>query len=144
MLEQMPAVGGGHDTRTGGCLNADVILWEVYTGAGSWQNLWREEVTVEQVCCQDLWLCEVFWLECSNPKRHTPQRRFTLEQFVTNCSLWEGLMSERLMEDCVLEEGLHTGAENECVFWEGAGETMCDELTAILFPHSHSTLGGGR
>ena len=32
-----------------------------------------------------------------------------LEQFVKNCSLWEGLTLEKFMEDCLLWEGPHTG-----------------------------------
>ncbi|KAK4810976.1 hypothetical protein QYF61_014448, partial [Mycteria americana] len=33
-----------------------------------------------------------------------------LEQFVKNCSPWEGLMLEKYMEDCIPWEGPHTGA----------------------------------
>lgn len=32
--------------------------WEACTGADSWQDLWREEATPDQVCWQDLWLLE--------------------------------------------------------------------------------------
>ncbi|GAB0182549.1 hypothetical protein GRJ2_000720200 [Grus japonensis] len=44
----------------------------------------------------------------------TPWKRPTLEQFVKNCSLREGLTLEKFMEDCLLWEGPHTGAGEEC------------------------------
>ncbi|KAK4810941.1 hypothetical protein QYF61_013349 [Mycteria americana] len=36
-----------------------------------------------------------------------------LEQFVKNCSPWEGLMLENFVEDCLLWEGPHAGAGEE-------------------------------
>ena len=38
----------------------------------------------------------------------------TLEQFVKNCSPWEGLPLEKFVKDCLLWEGPHTGAGEEC------------------------------
>ncbi|GAB0180645.1 tRNA:m(4)X modification enzyme TRM13 [Grus japonensis] len=35
------------------------------------------------------------------------------EQFMKNCSPWEGLMLEKSMEDCLLWEGPHAGAGAE-------------------------------
>ncbi|GAB0209637.1 EH domain-containing protein 4 [Grus japonensis] len=55
---------------------------------------WREELMLEQVCWQDL----------------GPHGGPMLEQFMKNCSLWEGLMLEKFMKDCLLWEGLHVGA----------------------------------
>ena len=37
-----------------------------------------------------------------------------LEQFVKNCSLWEGLTLEKFVEDCLPWEGPHAGAGEEC------------------------------
>ena len=34
----------------------------------------------------------------------------TLEQFMKNCSPWEGRMLEKFMEDCLPWEGHHAGA----------------------------------
>jgi len=38
----------------------------------------------------------------------------TLEQFVNNCSLWEGLTLEKFVEDCIPWEGPHAGASGDC------------------------------
>ncbi|GAB0209448.1 ubiquitin-conjugating enzyme E2 R2-like [Grus japonensis] len=35
-------------------LKEAVTPWEAHAGAGSWQDLWREEPMLEQVCWQDL------------------------------------------------------------------------------------------
>ena len=37
-----------------------------------------------------------------------------LEQFVKNCSLWEGLTLEKFVKDCLPWEGPHAGAGEEC------------------------------
>jgi len=37
-----------------------------------------------------------------------------MEQFVKNCSPWEGLTLEKFMEDCVPWEGPHAGAGEDC------------------------------
>ena len=37
-----------------------------------------------------------------------------LEQFVKNCSPWEGLTLEKFVEDCLPWEGPHAGAGEEC------------------------------
>jgi len=60
---------------------------------------------------------------------------------VKNCSLWEGAMLEKFMEDCLLWEGPHTGAGEECEE-EGAAETKCDELTTTPIPHPPALLRG--
>ena len=44
----------------------------------------------------------------------TPWMGPTLEQFMKNYSWWEGLMLEKLMEDCLPREGPHTAAWEEC------------------------------
>ncbi|GAB0180460.1 EH domain-containing protein 4 [Grus japonensis] len=59
---------------------------------------WREEPTLEQVCWQDL----------------GPHGGPMLEQFMKNCSLWEGLTLEKFMEDCLPWEGPNAGAGEEC------------------------------
>ncbi|TRZ20227.1 hypothetical protein HGM15179_006903 [Zosterops borbonicus] len=42
-------------------------------------------------------------------KDYIPLKRPTLEQFVMNCSLWESLMLEKSMGDCLLWDGPNTG-----------------------------------
>ena len=44
----------------------------------------------------------------------TPCERPTLEQFVKDCSLWEGLTLEKVVEGCLPQEGPHAGAGAEC------------------------------
>ena len=63
----------------------------------------------------------------------------TPEQFVKNCSPWEGLTLQKFMEDCLPWEGPHAGAGEECEE-KGAAETMCDELTATPIPCSSAPL----
>ncbi|KAK4823757.1 LOW QUALITY PROTEIN: hypothetical protein QYF61_006053 [Mycteria americana] len=73
----------------------------------------------------------------------------TLEQFVKNCSPWEGLTLEKFMEDSVshgrdptLEQGksVRSPPPEE----EGAAETTSDELTATSTPRSPVLLAGRR
>jgi len=45
------------------------------------------------------------------------------------------------MEDCLLWEGPHNGAGEECEE-EGAAETTCDELTTISIPCPPALLRG--
>ena len=59
---------------------------------------WGDEPMLELVCWQDL----------------QPSREPMLEQFVKNCSPWEGLMLEKFFEDCLLWKGPHAGAGEEC------------------------------
>ena len=69
-----------------------------------------------------------------------------LEQFLKNCSLWEGLALEKFMEDCLLWEGPHAGAgeerEESSPEGEGAAETTCDELTTTPIPCPPVPLAG--
>ena len=60
-----------------------------------------------------------------------------------DCSPWEGLTLEKFVEDCLLWEGPHGGAGEECEE-EGSAETMCDELTATPFPRPPAPLAGKR
>ena len=46
------------------------------------------------------------------------------------------------MEVCLLWEGPHAGAGEQCEE-EGAAETTCDELTATPIPRPPALLGGG-
>jgi len=46
-----------------------------------------------------------------------------LEQFVKNCTPWEGLTLEKFVEDCLPWEGPHAVAGEECEE-EGVTETM--------------------
>ncbi|GAB0183654.1 hypothetical protein GRJ2_000830700 [Grus japonensis] len=113
--------------------------WEAHAGASSWQDLWtRGERSLHQSrfagrTCDpvgDPHWSSVLLKVC------TPWERPTLEQFVKNCSLWwvdpgweargppnllyhsppqlEGLTLEKPMEDCLLWQGPHAGAEEEC------------------------------
>jgi len=43
-----------------------------------------------------------------------PWNRPTVEQFMKNCSLWEGLMLDKFIEDYLPWESPHTGAGAEC------------------------------
>lgn len=56
-----------------------------------------------------------------------------LEQFMNNCSLCEGPTLEKFVGDCLLWEGIHSKEEKEREE-EGAAETVYDELTVT--PHS--------
>lgn len=49
-----------------------------------------------------------------------------------NCSLRDGLMMEKFVEDCFLWEGPHTGAREECEEFcrESEQQRQHDELTA--------------
>jgi len=51
-----------------------------------------------------------------------------LEQFVKNCSPWEGVILEKLLKDCVSWERPHAGAGEECEE-EGVAETKRYEVT---------------
>jgi len=63
--------------------------------------------------------------------------------FLKDCSPREGLVLEKLMENCLLWEGPHAGA-GEKYEKEGATETMCDEWTITLIPHPPALLRGRR
>ncbi|GAB0188211.1 EH domain-containing protein 4 [Grus japonensis] len=85
MVEQVDAPEGGCDPM----------------GSPRWSRLlagpvdpWREEPTLEQFGPEGLHL--------------------VLEQFVRNCTPWEGPMMEEFKEDCLVWEGLHAGAGEEC------------------------------
>ncbi|KAK4806968.1 hypothetical protein QYF61_027335 [Mycteria americana] len=67
----------------------------------------------------------------------------TLDQFVKNRSSWEGPTLEKVVKDCLLLEGPHAVAGEECEE-EGAAETPCDELTATPIPYPPALLGGRR
>lgn len=60
-----------------------------------------------------------------------------------NCSPWEGVMLEKLVEECPLWEGPHTGTGEGCgetfPVKEGEAETTHDELT--INSHSPCTTG---
>lgn len=96
------AVSEGPQTRAGGCPKNDVTPWEAHAaGAGSWQDMcthgdkspcwaglmagpmtpWR--IYIGAVCC---------WRTV--PLGKGPM----LEQFVKNCSPWEGLTLEKFVE----------------------------------------------
>jgi len=49
-----PAVCGGPHAGAGACLKEALTPWRARAEAGFWQDLWREEPTLEQVCWQDL------------------------------------------------------------------------------------------
>jgi len=89
MLEQMDAPKGGCDPVGNPC----------------WSRLlpgpvdpWREEPTLEQVCCQDL--------------LYVGDQRWS-SLFLKDCTLWEGPTLEQFMENCSLWEGPHAGAGAE-------------------------------
>lgn len=78
-----------------------------------------------------------------------PVEGLTPEQCVKNCCLWEGLILQNFMGDCLPREGPHSGAGEECEESfpeeEGESETTCDELTIAPTPCPLChCLGGGR
>lgn len=82
-----------------------------------------------------------FWRTAAS---FTQWHRPMLEVFMKDRSLWEGVMLEKLMEDCLPGKGLHTGMGEEFAD-EGAAEAICDELTTTLIPVHLLCLGeGGR
>ncbi|GAB0175689.1 EH domain-containing protein 4 [Grus japonensis] len=110
-----PAAQGGPHAGAGGCPKEAVAPWEARAGAGSWQDLWPHE---ERSPC---------WSRFAG-RTCDPMGDPTLEQSVPeglhpmegthphwkNCSPWEGLMLEKLMEDCLPWEGPQAGAGAEC------------------------------
>ncbi|GAB0186948.1 EH domain-containing protein 4 [Grus japonensis] len=108
-LEQVEAPEGGCDA----------------VGSLQWNKLvagpvapWREEPMLEQVCWQDLRPHGGPMLQLLFLKDCTSWKRLMLEQFMKNCSLWEGregLTLEKLVEDCLPWEEPHAGAGEE---WE--------------------------
>ncbi|GAB0184410.1 zinc finger and BTB domain-containing protein 5 [Grus japonensis] len=87
--------------------------WETCAGAGSWQDPWREEPRLEQVCWQDLWPHGGPTLEQSTPEGlHSVEGthvRAVHEELQT-----VGLMLEKLVDDCLLWEGPCAGVGEEC------------------------------
>ena len=71
-----------------------VTPWEACAGASSWQDLWP----------------------CGERSPHWSRfvGRTCDPVGVKNCSLWEGLTLEKLVEDCLPWEGPHAGAGAEC------------------------------
>ncbi|PKU44760.1 suppression of tumorigenicity 5 protein isoform x4 [Limosa lapponica baueri] len=78
-------------------------------------------------------------------KDYIPWKRPMVEQFVKNCSLWEGLMLKKSTvfrgRDPMLEQGksVRSPPPEE----EGAAET-CEELTTTSIPRSPVLLKGRR
>lgn len=62
-----------------------------HTRGGSWQHLWTygEEFTLQQTRWPDLWPSKASTLEQFAPEGST------VEQFVKNCSAWEGFRLEK-------------------------------------------------
>jgi len=98
------------------CLKEVVTPWRPHIGAGSWQDLWAyAERSPHWSRIADR-TCDPMWDPCWSSlfrKDCIPWKGHTLEQFV-NCSPSEELMLEKFMEDCLLWEGPHTGAGEEC------------------------------
>ncbi|KAJ7403871.1 hypothetical protein WISP_148783 [Willisornis vidua] len=64
------------------------------------------------------------------------------------CSLWEGLILEMFMKDCLSWKGPHAGSgksvKRPSPEEEGVAETMCNELTTAPISHPPVPLGEGR
>jgi len=156
-LQSMDVHGGAdihlqpvQDLRAVGCPKEAVTLCGVCAGAGSCQDLWthgerspRWSRFAGRACdpMGDPHWSSLFLKDC------TPWKGPTLGQFMKSCSPWEGLMMGQFMKDCLPWEQPHVGGGTECEESspeeEEAAETMCDELTAIPFPHLAAPLGGG-
>ena len=76
------------------------------------------------------------------PHRKDTWKGPTLEQFMRNCSLLEGLTLKKFMKDCLPWDRPHTGAGEECE--EEGAAVMCDERTTTPIPPSPVLLGGRR
>ena len=68
-------------------------------------------------------------------------RGSTLEQFVKNCILWEGLMLEKIIKDSPMGGTPHRNREE---FEEEEAAEMCGELTATAIPYAPVLLWGRR
>ena len=112
-----PAAHRGPSATADGHPKETVTLWEACTGVGSCQDLWTHGERSPR--------CSRFAGRTCDPMRtHTEaacswrtapyEKRLTLEQFVKSCSLRKGLMLDNLVEKCLLWEGPHAGAEEEC------------------------------
>jgi len=97
-------------------LKETAIPWRAHAGAGSCQDLWtrgerspRWSRFAGRACepVEDPHWSSLFWKDC------VLWKRLMLEQLVT-CNLWEGLTLEKFMKDCLLWEGPHAGAGDEC------------------------------
>jgi len=64
-------------------------------------------------------------------------------QFLKDCTPWEGLTLEKLVENCLLLVGPSAGAGHECEE-ERAVERTCEELTVTPISHLPALLGGRR
>jgi len=121
-----PAARGGTHVRSGGCPEEAVTLWKARTGAGSWQDLWTHRER------------SPFWSR-SSVRTCDPTGDPHWSNLFLN--LWEGLTLEHFMKNCVLWEGPHAGAGEECEE-EGAAEITRYELTTTSFHHPHLQLLG--
>ncbi|GAB0177897.1 EH domain-containing protein 4 [Grus japonensis] len=88
MLEQVDAPEGGCDP----------------VGSPCWSRLLAGPVALKRGAHARAGLLAGLVTLCKGP---------TLEQLVKSCSPWEGFML-KLVEDCLLWEGPHTGAGEEC------------------------------
>ncbi|GAB0205412.1 zinc finger and BTB domain-containing protein 5 [Grus japonensis] len=91
-LEQMEAPEGGCGP------------WEVHAGASSWQDLWPHGEGSPRQGRFAGRTCDPVGdptLEQFAPEGLHPVGGTMLEQFVKNCSPWERLTLEKLVEDCL-------------------------------------------
>jgi len=66
-----------------------------------------------------------------------------LVQFLKNCSKWARLTLDQFVENCIRQEGPHSGAGEECEE-EGTAETTCDKLTETPIARPPVALRGRR
>jgi len=81
--------------------------------------------------------------EVLHPTEETCGKDPLVKQFMKNCSPWEGLTLEKIVEDCLPWEGPHAAAVEDCEE-KGAAKTTCDELTTTPISHPLVPLGRGR
>lgn len=78
-------------------------------------------------------------LEHSLPEELCLWQEPTLEQLLKKWRLWEGATLEQFVKDCIPQEELHTGAEEQ--HEEGAAGAVCCRLSATPIPHLSLPLG---
>jgi len=113
-----PVARGEPHAGAGGCPKEAVTPW----GAPCWSRLLPGPVAL--------------WREEPMP-----------EQFLKDCTPWEGPTLEKSVQNCLPREGPHAGAgaqgEESSPEEEGAADPMCDELTAAPIPRPPRRAGGG-
>lgn len=129
------ACGGSH---TGAGPKESVALWKACSRAGSWQDLWPHgdrsphwRTFVGRTCDPTAVMCwsSTFLKDC------TPQKGPPLQQFMKNCSPWEGLTTFCSGVLSPVEGAPQWSRERVSsppLLEEGTAETTCGKLIAEI------------